>query len=195
MKKDHLNPTPTPYVGDFISEVRRNKHITQEQLADYLNIEYSRLGKWERGVHRFPVDILPSVAQALKVDIIFTSDGKIKIGNGEVSMATLKKVVKDFENGKVLFYYHQKGDIIEVITIHKYGENDYGYWMVDVRAKDVDVEDIEESLHQLLHYNYTYTDEGYSSRSSLKYLVEETIQFVPTIKQDIRQLTSQMAIL
>ena len=82
-----------------------------------------------------------------------------------------------------------------MIDIQKYGENDYGYWMVDVRAKDVDFADIEESLHQLLHYDYTYTDEGYSSRSSLKYLVEETVQFVPTIKQDIRQLTSQMAII
>lgn len=195
MKRNDSTPKPTPYVGDFISEVRRNKHITQEQLADYLNIEYSRLGKWERGVHKFPVDILPSVAQALKVDIVFTSDGKIKIGNGEINMAMLKKVVKDFENGKVLFYYQEKGDIIEVIDIQKYGENDYGYWMVDVRAKDVDLEDIEESLHQVLHYDYTYSNEGYSSRSPLKHIVEETIDFVPTIKQDIRQLTSEMAIL
>lgn len=194
MKRNDSTPKPTPYVGDFISEVRRNKHITQEQLADYLNIEYSRLGKWERGVHKFPVDILPSVAQALKVDIIFTSDGKIKIGNGEISMAMLKKVVKDFENGKVLFYYQENGDIIEVIAIHKYGENDYSYWMVDIRTKDVNLEDIEESLHQLLYRDYEYSCEGHSSRSSLKHLVEETIDFVPTIKQDIRQLTSEMAI-
>ena len=110
-------------------------------------------------------------------------------------MAMFKKVVKDFENGKGLFYYQEKGDIIEVIDIQKYGKNDYGYWIVDVRTKDVNLEDIEESLHQVLHYDYTYSNEGYSSRSPLKHLVEETIDFVPTIKQDIRQLTSEMAIL
>lgn len=82
-----------PYVGDFIAEVRRNKRMTQEQLADYLAIDYSRLGKWERGVHKFPVDLLPLVAQALNEDIVFTATGEIKIGKGETNMKNLKTVL------------------------------------------------------------------------------------------------------
>ena len=93
IKTNHKNYQPTPYVGDFISEVRRNKRITQEQLADFLDVEYSRLGKWERGVHKFPVDMLPLVAQALGEDIVFTAAGEIKIGNGAISMQTLKTVL------------------------------------------------------------------------------------------------------
>lgn len=37
-------------IGRFISECRRNKHITQEQLADMLNVTNKSVSKWETGV-------------------------------------------------------------------------------------------------------------------------------------------------
>ena len=40
----------------------------------------------------------------------------------------LKKVIKDVESGKVLFYYQENDGVIEVLDIQKYGENDYGYF-------------------------------------------------------------------
>lgn len=86
--------TKTPYVGEVIAEVRRQKRLTQEALADLLSIEYSRLGKWERGVHKFPVDLLPQVAQVLGEDITFTATGEIKIGKGSVTMTTLLEVLQ-----------------------------------------------------------------------------------------------------
>lgn len=84
----------TPYVGEVIAEMRRQKRMTQEALADLLSIEYSRLGKWERGVHKFPVDLLPQVAQALGEDITFTATGEINIGKGCVTMTTLLEVLE-----------------------------------------------------------------------------------------------------
>ena len=109
-------------------------------------------------------------------------------------MSSFKKAVKDFEEGKVLFYYKEDGKVIEVISINKYGKNDFGYWMVDVRPKDVDFDNIEDSLFQLLYHDYDYCDQGFSCRSTLKDVVEDTIVYVPTFKQDIKELDSEMTV-
>ena len=37
------------YLGRKIRELRRSKNLTQEQLADYLNISYQSVSKWETG--------------------------------------------------------------------------------------------------------------------------------------------------
>ena len=37
------------HVGKKIRELRRAKDLTQEQLADYLNISYQSVSKWETG--------------------------------------------------------------------------------------------------------------------------------------------------
>lgn len=37
------------YLGRKIRELRRSKDLTQEQLADYLNISYQSVSKWETG--------------------------------------------------------------------------------------------------------------------------------------------------
>lgn len=37
------------YLGKKIRELRRAKNLTQEQLADYLNISYQSVSKWETG--------------------------------------------------------------------------------------------------------------------------------------------------
>ncbi len=37
-------------IGDNIKRLRREKNVTQEQLAEVLNITYAAVSKWERGV-------------------------------------------------------------------------------------------------------------------------------------------------
>ena len=37
------------YLGRKIRELRRSKDLTQEQMADYLNISYQSVSKWETG--------------------------------------------------------------------------------------------------------------------------------------------------
>ena len=36
-------------IGKFISECRKNQKLTQEQLAEKLNITYKAVSKWETG--------------------------------------------------------------------------------------------------------------------------------------------------
>ena len=37
-------------IGEKIKELRKTQDITQEKLADYLNISYQAISKWENGV-------------------------------------------------------------------------------------------------------------------------------------------------
>ena len=37
-------------IGNFISKVRKEKNITQEQLADKLHITNRAISKWENGI-------------------------------------------------------------------------------------------------------------------------------------------------
>lgn len=44
--------------GKRIAELRKKKGLTQEQLAEKLNISTSNLGKLERGLQSFSIDLL-----------------------------------------------------------------------------------------------------------------------------------------
>ncbi len=40
-------------IGKFIAKCRKNQNLTQEQLADKLNITYKAISKWECGISLF----------------------------------------------------------------------------------------------------------------------------------------------
>lgn len=44
--------------GKRIAELRKEKGLTQDQLAEKLNISTSNLGKLERGLQSFSIDLL-----------------------------------------------------------------------------------------------------------------------------------------
>ena len=48
--------------GMRIAELRKQKELTQEQLADHLNISTSHLGKLERGIQGLSIDLLLQIS-------------------------------------------------------------------------------------------------------------------------------------
>lgn len=46
-------------IGEKIKELRKAQDVTQEKLADYLNISYQAVSKWENGL------ALPDLATTL----------------------------------------------------------------------------------------------------------------------------------
>lgn len=54
-------------IGTFISELRKEKNMTQKDLAEKLNVTDKAVSKWERGVGYPEITILPRLADALGV--------------------------------------------------------------------------------------------------------------------------------
>lgn len=52
-----------------LKTARKKKHMTQEQLADALNISYSHLSKIESGSHTPSLDLVIEMALILEVSI------------------------------------------------------------------------------------------------------------------------------
>lgn len=107
-----------------------------------------------------------------------------------------KKVVKEFQNKKVLVYYQEREHVFNFISIHKNeGGKDYTYWLVEVPKQELNLDQLEESFIHLILYNSDYANEGYSFRGSLSDLAEELIEWIPTLVADVREIESQLLVL
>lgn len=49
-------------IGEKIKELRKAQDVTQEKLADYLNISYQAVSKWENGLALPDVTLIPALA-------------------------------------------------------------------------------------------------------------------------------------
>lgn len=49
-------------VGNFIMEKRKSHNMTQQQLADKLNISFQAISKWENGTTFPNIEILQDLA-------------------------------------------------------------------------------------------------------------------------------------
>lgn len=53
--------------GKQVQNIRKQKNITQEQLADYADIDLTQIGRIERGVTNTSISIVNKLAKALDV--------------------------------------------------------------------------------------------------------------------------------
>lgn len=56
--------------GKFISEIRKERGMTQAELAERLNVTNKAVSKWERGVGFPDIKLLEPLAEALEVSIV-----------------------------------------------------------------------------------------------------------------------------
>lgn len=79
--------------GAFLKELRKQKGLTQEQLAEQLNVSNRSVSRWETGSSLPDVDILIELADFYDVDIRQIIDGERKGENMDKdTKETLKKV-------------------------------------------------------------------------------------------------------
>lgn len=53
--------------GKQVQNIRKQKNITQEQLADYANLDLTQVGRIERGVTNTSISVVNKLAKALGV--------------------------------------------------------------------------------------------------------------------------------
>lgn len=89
-------------IGAFLKELRREKTVTQEQLAETLNVSRRTVSRWETGSNMPDLDVLMEMADYYKVDIQELLDGERKSGpmNHEMKETVLK--VADYSNEEKL---------------------------------------------------------------------------------------------
>jgi len=69
-------------VGSLILELRKEKNMTQKQLADAMNISDKTISKWERGLGCPDVSLLRELSQIFNVSIEKILSGDLESSNG-----------------------------------------------------------------------------------------------------------------
>lgn len=79
-------------IGMFLKEQRKEKGITQEELAQILNVSNRTISRWENGRNMLDFDVLIEIVDYYQIEIREILDGERKSGkmNKEVEETVLK---------------------------------------------------------------------------------------------------------
>lgn len=121
-------------ISEVIRHYRKKENLTQEQVADYLNVSTPAVNKWENGVSYPDITLLPPLARILKIDVntllAFNeelTDKEVKKLTKEVGETASKEGIKKaFEKGNDLIKQYPGCDelilmISEVLRIYLLG--------------------------------------------------------------------------
>lgn len=111
-------------MGIFISELRKEKGLTQKEIGDMLNITDNSVSKWERGINAPDIYCLQTLADLFQVTVPELLNGERKFKKKEIDLENHKKVLevknvsKSFGKRKVLnkiSFDVYEGDIVGLI--------------------------------------------------------------------------------
>lgn len=85
-------------VGGFLKELRKEKGLTQEQLAEQFSVSSRTISRWENGNNMPDLDILIEISDYYEVDLreILSGERKIENMNKEMKETVLQAV--DYTN-------------------------------------------------------------------------------------------------
>lgn len=97
-------------VGKLIAKLRKEKGMTQDELADKFEITGKSVSKWERGINAPDISILKSLSEELGISIEELLSGELNTGdnlnNGDIMIDSIKyynNLIKHKNSIKVLF--------------------------------------------------------------------------------------------
>lgn len=147
-------------IGEKIKELRKTQNITQEKLADYLNISYQAVSKWENGLALPDITLVPQLANFFGV----TAD--------ELLGVTKREQSQEFtQYEKQYFKFGREGKVLEKIelcrkVLTKYPRN--YQWMLNL-------------AYALVSYCATNEQEEYSHKHKF---TEEAISLCERVLED-----------
>lgn len=80
-------------IGEYIKELRKNKKLTQQQLADFVGISQNSIQRYETGKRIPPLDVLTKIAEALNItlDNILAKDKNSELYKSNIAIGNLKE--------------------------------------------------------------------------------------------------------
>ena len=87
-------------IGVFLKELRKEKGLTQEQLAETLNVSRRTVSRWETGSNLPDLDLLVEMSDLYKVDLreLFDGERKSEHMNEELKETVLQ--VAEYSNAE-----------------------------------------------------------------------------------------------
>ncbi len=103
----------TIYLGENLKQLRKEKDLTQEALADLLGVSFQAISKWERGENYPEITMLPAIAAffGVSIDVLLGIDkserqeeigkylemfDKMRIKDISATFTKFQKAVKEF---------------------------------------------------------------------------------------------------
>lgn len=86
-------------IGKFIIECRKNKNLTQEQLAEQLGTTSKSISRWENGNTMPDLSMYKDLADALDISVIELLNGE-KMKKGEINDINNESIIKVFLSKK-----------------------------------------------------------------------------------------------
>lgn len=105
-------------ISEVIRYYRKKENLTQEQVANYLNISAPAVNKWESGISYPDITLLPSLARVLKIDVNtllafneeLTEEDVKNLGKEIGETASKEGLQKAFEKGSELIKQYPSCD-------------------------------------------------------------------------------------
>lgn len=110
-------------IGNFLKELRKEKAITQEQLAEKFGVSGRTVSRWENGKNMPDISVLVELAEFYGIDIREIIDGERKTEDmGKETKEVLDKVV-DYtsEDKETIIKKIQKNTCVALILLGIYG--------------------------------------------------------------------------
>lgn len=85
-------------IGGFLKELRKEKGVTQEQLAEQFNISNRTISRWENGNNMPDLDILIEISDYYEVDLREILNGERKSENMDKEMKETVLQAVDYTN-------------------------------------------------------------------------------------------------
>ena len=101
-------------IGQFLKELRKEKGLTQEQLAEQFNLSRRTVSRWENGNNMPDLDMLLALADFYGVDIREIMDGERKSGTMNTEQQEMFAKLTDYSECKEQLLLRK---VIAIVTI------------------------------------------------------------------------------
>lgn len=118
-------------IGKFISALRKEKGMTQEQLAEKMGVTDKSISRWENGKTLPDISILVALAEELNVEISELLNGRKMTQEELIQLkGTIESLIEyqtnqQIKNNRKTSKYNIIGSVALLLAV---GNNVLGYW-------------------------------------------------------------------